>query len=60
MSITADAPWTFIKLRRSGMFIRRIIATFWVGGPIFDLRICFELRISNFDLPLTPASPFSE
>ena len=24
MSIAANAPWTFVKLRRSGMFIRRL------------------------------------
>jgi hypothetical protein len=53
MSIAANAHWTFIKLRRSGMFIRRFMEIFGVGH-------IFDLRTSNFELPLIPASPSFE
>ena len=34
MSIAANAPWSFPKLRRSGMFVRRFMES------LLSLRIC--------------------
>jgi hypothetical protein len=48
MSIAADAPWLFIKLRRSGMCIRRFIESCNVR------EICIATMNRRSLLPLPP------
>jgi hypothetical protein len=45
MSIAANAPWSFPKLRRSGMFVRRFMESFNVRGTCIVTmnRVVFSL-----------------
>ena len=60
MSIAANAPWFLLKLRRSGMFIRRFMESFNVRGTTLLFSISFTggeeaAGIWSFEFGASPA-----